>query len=117
MKLAVQFEELAMFLFSIFLFCWTSYGWWVYPLFILAPDLSMIGYLLNSKTGAICYNIFHHKGLALLTLGSGIVFNSNELCLAGIILFGHSSIDRALGFGLKYPDSFHHTHLGFIGKK
>ena len=36
--------------------------------------------------------------------------------LGGLILFGHSSMDRILGYGLKYPDSFEHTHLGMIGK-
>ena len=34
--------------------------------------------------------------------------------LAGIILFGHSSFDRILGYGLKYTDSFKNTHLGSL---
>jgi hypothetical protein len=37
--------------------------------------------------------------------------------LAGTILLGHSSLDRVLGYGLKYPDSFQNTHLGVIGRK
>ncbi len=32
-------------------------------------------------------------------------------------LFAHSSMDRMLGYGLKYEDSFGNTHLGMIGKK
>jgi hypothetical protein len=32
-------------------------------------------------------------------------------------LFGHSNMDRLLGYGLKYPDAFQNTHLGVIGKK
>jgi hypothetical protein len=31
-------------------------------------------------------------------------------------LFCHSSLDRVLGYGLKYPDAFQNTHLGRIGK-
>jgi hypothetical protein len=31
--------------------------------------------------------------------------------LAGLIMIAHISMDRALGFGLKYPDDFGHTHL------
>jgi hypothetical protein len=31
-------------------------------------------------------------------------------------LFGHSAFDRMLGYGMKYTDSFQHTHLGLIGK-
>ena len=37
------------------------------------------------------------------------------LQVAGIILFTHSNMDRILGYGLKYPDDFKHTHLGWIG--
>jgi hypothetical protein len=25
-------------------------------------------------------------------------------------------MDRILGYGLKYPDAFQHTHLGIIGQ-
>lgn len=117
MKNILKMEEAAMFGFSIFLFALTKYSWWVYPAFILAPDISMLGYLLNSKVGAPCYNLFHHKAVALLIFGLGEYFSSSELYLVGIILFGHSSMDRMLGYGLKYQDSFHHTHLGWIGKK
>jgi hypothetical protein len=38
------------------------------------------------------------------------------LQFTGLILLGHSSLDRALGYGLKYPDAFQNTHLGIIGK-
>jgi hypothetical protein len=27
----------------------------------------------------------------------------------------HIGLDRALGYGLKLPDDFRHTHLGTIG--
>jgi hypothetical protein len=38
------------------------------------------------------------------------------LSVAGLVMLGHSSLDRALGYGLKYPDAFQHTHLGTIGR-
>lgn len=34
------------------------------------------------------------------------------LSLIGIVMLAHSSLDRVLGYGLKYPDSFQRTHLG-----
>jgi hypothetical protein len=46
----------------------------------------------------------------------GSILASQPLQLAGLILFGHSSMDRVLGYGLKYSDSFQHTHLGMLGK-
>jgi hypothetical protein len=32
-----------------------------------------------------------------------------------LIWAAHIGIDRALGFGLKYPDAFRSTHLGGVG--
>lgn len=32
-----------------------------------------------------------------------------------MIMFAHSSLDRCVGYGLKYGDGFQHTHLGRIG--
>ena len=31
-------------------------------------------------------------------------------------LFGHSSFDRVMGYGLKHEDAFQNTHLGRIGR-
>lgn len=117
MKNTLRLEELAMFGLSVYLFSLLEYAWWVYPALLLLPDLSMVGYLLNPRVGALAYNLAHHKGLALLVYLLGIGVGSPEIELAGIILFGHASMDRMLGYGLKYPDSFQHTHLGYIGKK
>jgi hypothetical protein len=83
---------------------------------LLAPDLSMLGYVINPKAGAITYNLIHHKGIAIALYLAGIFFFITELQFMGILLFGHSAMDRILGYGLKYSDQFQHTHLGWIGK-
>lgn len=116
MKNTLKLEEIGMFIFSIYLFMQLEYSWWLYPALFFLPDIGMIGYLINSKIGADLYNLFHHKGVAILVLIAGYTFNLAVLQLAGIILFGHSSFDRVLGYGLKYPDGFKNTHLGTIGK-
>jgi hypothetical protein len=116
MKTLLKIEEVFMFGLSIFLFSKLDYAWWWYPVLILAPDLSMIGYLGGSQIGAATYNFIHNKALGIGIFVLGIVLASPPLMLAGLILFGHSSMDRVLGYGLKYPDSFEHTHLGIIGK-
>ena len=115
MERTLKLEELAMFGFSIFLFNQTEYSWWVFLVFILTPDIGMIGYLINTKIGAITYNLFHHKGIALTVLILGYYYSIEWVVLTGIILFGHAALDRMLGYGLKYEDSFKHTHLGEIG--
>lgn len=112
MKITLQIEELGLFLFGIFLFNQMEYAWWWFLALILAPDLSMIGYLFGNKIGALVYNFFHHRALAVLVYILGIHFSNKELQLAGIILFSHSSMDRMLGYGLKYEKGFKFTHLG-----
>ncbi len=113
----IKLEELGQFLLSILLFSQLEFAWWLFPACLLLPDLSMIGYAFGPKTGAGIYNFFHHKmtGVGLLLLG--LTLSSPWLTLAGVILFGHSAMDRIFGYGLKFSDSFQHTHLGWIGKK
>lgn len=115
MKALVKIEELAMFLFAGFLFWNTDFSWWWFPALLLVPDLSMIGYAVNTTLGSYCYNIVHHKAVALVIFVMGFYGGNAIIELAGIILFAHSSMDRIFGYGLKYPDSFFDTHLGTIG--
>ena len=117
MKTNLKIEELFQFLIGIAAFSQLDYSWWVFPALILLPDISMIGYLVNTKTGAICYNLFHSKTLAIIFLGLGYFYLGEPYILVGIILYSHSAFDRFFGYGLKYTDSFKNTHLGLIGKK
>jgi hypothetical protein len=117
MKSILKIEELALFLFGIYLFNQLNYAWWWFLVLLLTPDFSMIGYVLGNKIGAISYNLFHHRGLALMLFFIGIYTSNSSIQLAGIILFSHSAMDRILGYGLKYETGFKFTHLGEIGKK
>lgn len=83
---------------------------------LLLPDIGMIGYLINAKTGAFTYNLLHHRLFAALIAVYALSSGSDYWKLAAIILVAHISFDRVLGYGLKYQDSFNHTHLGVIGK-
>jgi hypothetical protein len=116
MKNLLRLEELLQFGLAIFLFSQLSYPAWMYVAFFLAPDLSMIGFLINTQIGAVLYNIFHHKGLAIAAYLVGAYLIVPELLFAGTLLLGHSAFDRIFGYGLKYPDNFKNTHLGWIGK-
>ena len=117
MKTLLNLEEWAKFVASWLGSLYLGFDWWIFPAFLLLPDLSMAGYLINSRIGAISYNFFHHQFLAITVGLLGVVLNNPELQLAGLVLFGHSAMDRALGYGLKYLDHFQHTHLGWIGKR
>ena len=116
MRNTIRIEEAAMFALSIYLFNLTNFEYWWFAVLILVPDIGMLGYIAGSKTGAFTYNLTHHKAIAIVVLCLGWYFSIDWAELCGIIMFGHSSMDRILGYGLKYPDSFHHTHLGWLVK-
>lgn len=112
MKNLLKSEELLQFVAAIGLFSTLHYAWWVFPALLFLPDVSMVGYLISPRVGAVTYNAGHHKGLAAVLAVVGFLLKNPTLELTGLILFAHSSFDRLLGYGLKYPDDFKHTHLG-----
>ncbi len=116
MKTIISLEEIGKLLMAYRGSVYLGFSWWVFPVWLFVPDLSMLGYLINPRTGAFVYNLFHHQAIAILVGVLGVWLAIPELQLTGLVLFGHSAMDRALGYGLKYPDGFKHTHLGWIGK-
>lgn len=115
MNTLLRLEELAIFVGSIYLFANVPYSWWLFPLLLLVPDISMLGYVIGPRIGAYVYNAGHTRITAILVLLAGSVLQMNGITLVGIILLAHGAMDRMLGYGLKHSDSFCHTHLGMIG--
>lgn len=116
MKSLLKLEEFAQFVLAIVLFNQLPFAWWWFPALLLVPDLGMLGYLINPRMGAYLYNLVHHKAFALAVGLLGVWLTNPVLEVSGVILFAHSAMDRLFGYGLKYTDSFNHTHLGFAGK-
>jgi hypothetical protein len=117
MKSLLNLEEWGVFLLCIFLFSRLPFAWWWFPALLLLPDIGMIGYLISPKIGAHTYNLLHHRAVAAIVAAYAIWLGDDRWKLAAIILFAHISMDRAVGYGLKYTDGFAHTHLGMIGTK
>ncbi|MFK7813447.1 MAG: DUF4260 domain-containing protein [Maribacter sp.] len=115
MKYILKIEEVFMFGLGLYLFSLLPYQWWWFLILILAPDIGMIGYLFSNRTGALLYNLFHHKGLAIAIYLLGTYLSVPVVQLIGVILFAHSAMDRIMGYGLKYDKGFKYTHLGEIG--
>lgn len=115
MKSVLKMEEMFLTLLAFYLFLALDYAWWWFFLLLLAPDVSMLGYLLGPKIGAWVYNLAHHRGVAVALFLLGGIGQAGWLQAIGLILLGHASLDRVFGYGLKYTDSFQHTHLGRIG--
>ena len=119
MNTILKLEEAAMTAIGIYLL--TIYNlhlsFWIWIILFFSPDIGMLGYLINTKVGAVTYNLFHHKGIAIGIAAAGYYFHIDVMTAAGILLFAHSSFDRIMGYGLKYEDSFKNTHLGSLEKK
>lgn len=118
MKYIIQLEELGLFAIAVYgLYLQPlQFSWWVWTLLFLSPDIGATGYLINNKIGAITYNLLHHRLIGVIVLAFGYFTPNTILLLTGLIMLGHSSFDRALGYGLKFSDNFKHTNLGWIGK-
>ena len=71
----------------------------------------MVGYLKNSRNGNIIYNIGHVYAWTIVLIIIGILINLNLLILLSLIWTAHISMDRAMGYGLKYPSDFKDTHM------
>jgi hypothetical protein len=117
MKTFLKIEEAALFLVAMFMFNNLGLSWWWFTACILLPDLSMVGYLVSGRVGAYAYNFFHHKAVAVMVWFAGLHISNVSVQFVGIILFAHASMDRMLGYGLKYETGFRFTHLGVIGKE
>lgn len=93
-------------------YAWLGASWWMFALLFLIPDLSMLGYLVNRRIGAAIYNAGHSYLLPACLAAFGWLSDLPNLFPIALIWVAHIGFDRAVGYGLKYPDAFKHTHLG-----
>ncbi len=112
----LRMEGLAVFAAAVTAFHVLGGNWWLFAALILAPDLSMLGLLAGYRTGARVYNVVHTYTLPLALGAIGWLAGTAWLVSVALIWIAHIGIDRALGYGLKYPELDHATHLGRIGK-
>lgn len=107
----ISMEYLIAFLVSIFFYWHFEFSFLYFVLLLLLPDISMLGYIVNTKVGAFFYNIGHSLVVPAILFIIGFVIVSTPLLVTSIIWLAHIFLDRALGFGLKYDEDFTKTHL------
>jgi hypothetical protein len=91
---------------------WTGGGsWWLFALLLLAPDLSMLGYLAGPRVGAVVYNVFHSYPLPAALGLVGLFVGAPLAVSVALVWFAHIGMDRLMGYGLKYSTGFKDTHL------
>jgi Domain of unknown function (DUF4260) len=104
-------EGLAVFVAALTLYFDSGYGWLLLVVLVLAPDLSMAGYLAGPGAGAIAYDAAHTYVLPVALAVAGVLAGSDLAVQLALIWLAHVGADRLLGYGLKYPTGFKDTHL------
>jgi len=116
--LIVRAEWIVVAIGAIAAYAFAGGSWPLFVLLILAPDLSMLGYLAGPRIGAFAYNMLHVLIWPLVMLAVGLYIIGHPLVVqVAFIWIAHIAIDRALGYGLKLATGFQDTHLGRIGGK
>jgi Domain of unknown function (DUF4260) len=110
----LRLEAAAMLALSLLLYAKTGASWGLFAALFLLPDLSLLAYAIHARIGAKIYNLAHAKLGALALVGAGVALPSGSVLAWGLIWLAHIGFDRMLGYGLKEPGSFVHTHLGEI---
>jgi hypothetical protein len=117
MKNVLKLESAGLFLlFTTAYFYLFPGNWGFYLAMFFIPDLSFALIIISKKLAVIAYNIFHHQGVLAIFLIIGYLIKIDYLIKVALIFLAHSTFDRVAGYGLKYFDSFDHTHLGWVGK-
>src|SRR5690625_6146339 len=62
----LRIAGLAVLLTSTLIYTHNGHSWLLFIILLFAPDISIVGYLQNNRTGAILYNLFHTYSLPLL---------------------------------------------------
>lgn len=112
----LQLEGLAALIAGAAVYAHLGGSWIAFVPLLLVPDLSTVGYVGGSRSGALTYNLFHNWATGLAALGAGLAMGAPILSFAGAILIAHVGMDRSVGYGLKLPTGFGDTHLGHVGK-
>jgi Domain of unknown function (DUF4260) len=110
----LRLEGLAVFSGALALYLDADYGWVLFVVLALAPDLSMLGYLAGPRRGAASYNIAHTYALPVTLGATGVLADWRVAVQLALIGLAHIGIDRFLGYGLKYPADFKDTHLQHV---
>ena len=88
-----------------------GYPWWLFAATLLVPDLAMFGYVSSPRIGAMTYNLAHTYIAPALLAVVGYLSGASLLLALAAVWAAHIGLDRILGYGLKYPTAFRHTHL------
>lgn len=112
----LRLEGLLVLLFALAAFHFLGGNWWLFATLLLVPDLTIFGALKGGVAGTRVYNAAHSYAVPAIVLGLSLLAGWPLMPSLMVIWVAHIGMDRAVGYGLKYPGQFRHTHLGLMGR-
>jgi hypothetical protein len=107
----LRLEGLALFAGALAVYLDRDFNLLLAALLFLVPDVSFAGYAAGPRLGSYAYNALHTTlGPITLTV-VGFLADERLAVEIGLVWAAHVGLDRALGYGLKYPTAFRDTHL------
>jgi hypothetical protein len=110
-RVLLHIEGLAIALAAIALYFHAGYPWWLLVALAHAPGLSGLGDKAGAKVGAMAYDDAHTLTAPVVLAALGVLLDGEIGVQLGLIWLIHIGVDRAAGYGLKYPTGFKDTHL------
>jgi hypothetical protein len=96
---------------ALLIYFWAGHPWWLVVVLALAPDLAMAAYAAGPRVGAAVYDVAHTYTLPVVLGAVGVMADGGTAVAVALIWLTHIGVDRAIGYGLKYPSGFKDTHM------
>lgn len=110
-RLLLHLEGITLAVAALAVYVHLDYGVIALIALLVAVDLSLLGFLARPRVGTLAYNLAHTTAIPLVLGAIGVLADGSVAVQIALAWLAHIGIDRALGFGLKYPSSFKDTHL------
>jgi hypothetical protein len=110
-RLLLRAEGAIVALAAVTLYFFADFPWWLLVVLALAPDISLVGFAAGQRVGTATYNAAHTSVVPVGLGAIGVVAETDLAIQIALVWITHIGVDRAIGYGLKYPSGFKDTHL------
>lgn len=107
-----RIEATAMLLAAVAAYARLDFSWGAFAACFFIPDFSMVLYFVNPRVGGAAYNLAHFFLFPVIIGAVGVLGDIAGAQQAALLWGAHIAFDRAIGWGLKYEQSFCHTDMG-----
>lgn len=109
--LLLRAEGLALLAAAVTVYFTQGFGWVMFAVLLLTPDLAFLVFLVNKRAGVAAYDAAHALPAPLI-LGLAALLTGWTLGLGlALIWLAHIGMDRLFGYGLRYMNDADDSHM------